>query len=441
MFASFIAPRVAAIEYPWKGLIAQAAEAKGTAINGTLGVFLDDDLKIGILPAVQDRVSLEPELITAYAPSHGVKALREAWKKRIVDHGHLRTEDQPKASMPVVTPGITSGLSLAGQLFLEPGESELILPSPFWPNYRLIFERIGGARLRTYDLFAPASAPSSATGAGGAGLHLNLEGLDQALTASHAAVTPERPLVLLLNLPHNPTGYTYTQQEGQRLVALLQSFLEKHPKRQLAVFIDDAYLGFNYSAECMPHSLLRDLAQAHDRLLCVHLSGATKEVYAWGLRVGFVLFAGRAATGADLTLLEDKTAALVRGTLSNVTLVSQQLTLEALADPRTAGQHRRYFALLAERYERCQEALKNPAVHDFFEVMPFNSGYFFTLQIKDPSLNAHVLRKELLSSRNIGVISLDDRLVRIAFSSIPANRIGELFSGLISACRSLSGAA
>lgn len=437
MFASFIAPRVAAIEYPWKGLIAQAAEAKGTAINGTLGVFLDDELKIGILPAVQDHVSIEPEFITSYAPSHGVKALRETWKKRIFDHGHLLPQDQAKASVPVVTPGITSGLSLAGQLFLEPGESELILPAPFWPNYRLIFERIGGVQLRTYELFTQASDPSSANDR----LHLNLDGLNQSLEASHAAVNTQRPLVLLLNLPHNPTGYTYTKEEGQRLVDLLQSFLEKHRQRQLAVFIDDAYLGFNYSAECMPHSLLRNLAAAHDRLLCVHLSGATKEIYAWGLRVGFVLFAGRAATPADLTMLEDKTAALVRGTLSNVTHVSQQLTLEALADPRTAERHERYLALLTERYERCQEALKATGVRDFFEVMPFNSGYFFTLQIKDPSLSAHALRKELLASLNIGVISLDDRLIRIAFSSIPASRIDQLFSGLVSACRSLSGAA
>jgi aspartate/methionine/tyrosine aminotransferase len=441
MFASFVAPRVAAIEYPWKGLIAQAAEAKNTTINGTLGVFLDDELNIGILPSMQDRVDLPAELITAYAPSHGVKALREAWKKRMADNGHIQHADLSRASLPVVTPGITSGLALAGHLLLEPGESELILPAPFWPNYRLIFERIGGARLRTYDLFANSNQSVGASPSEKSSLELNLNGLAEALSASHATVNPKRPLALLLNLPHNPTGYTYTENEAKRLLTLVQDFLDEHPNRRLTVFVDDAYLGFNYAPECLPHSLLRHFANAHDRLLCVHLSGATKEVYAWGLRVGFVLFAGRAATQEDLTLLEDKTAALVRGTLSNVTLVSQHLTLEALSDPRTLDQHKKYTAMLTKRYLACQEALQDSRVQTFFEVLPFNSGYFFTLQIKDPSLDAHALRKELLVKRNIGVVSLDDRLIRVAFSSIPAPRIGELIEGLVTACVSLKGAA
>ena len=51
------------------------------------------------------------------------------------------------------TQAITHGLALAGELFVDPGDS-LLLPDKFWENYRLLYEVKLGARIRTFPFFA-----------------------------------------------------------------------------------------------------------------------------------------------------------------------------------------------------------------------------------------------------------------------------------------------
>lgn len=425
----FLVPRMSDITYPWNGLIAQAAEARNSDVNGTLGVFTDEEQHIGILPAVHELVNLPAGKITAYAPSHGLADLRACWKERLQKMGHCTEEMSQHTSLPVVTQGLTSGLSLCAKLFLQPGQSELILPTPFWPNYRLIFNKIEATDLRTYDLFAEES-PGHFT--------LNLNGLSESLRASHGKVEPDLPLVVLLNLPHNPTGYTYTREEATKVKDVFVSFLQSAPERRLVVVIDDAYLGFHYSESCLPHSMLSLLGGAHKNLLCAHLSGATKEVYAWGLRVGFITFANPKLEEEGLVLLADKAAALIRGTLSNVSMVSQQLALASIQDKRTPIVHAQFYQTLKGRYTACRRELERPEIHRIFDVIPFNSGYFFTLRLKPGQGSAQDMRKRLLTEHSVGVVALDERLVRIAFSSIPTKDYPRLFDALISCARSVA---
>ena len=73
-----------------------------------------------------------------YAPSFGLPKLREEW-------GKLLTIKNPGLkgktfSQPVVTAALTHALSIAGYMFLDPGD-EVIIPDLYWDNYELVVHR------------------------------------------------------------------------------------------------------------------------------------------------------------------------------------------------------------------------------------------------------------------------------------------------------------
>ena len=60
-----------------------------------------------------------------------------------------------------------------------------------------------------------------------------------------------------------------------------------------------------------------------------------------------------------------------------------------------------------------------------WEPYPFNSGYFMCLRLK--SVSAEKLRTHLLAKYGVGLISLGETDLRIAFSCVEKEDIRELF--------------
>ena len=125
---------------------------------------------------------------------------------------------------------------------------------------------------------------------------------------------------------------------------------------------DDAYFGLFYDDDVLKESLFTRLADAHPRILAVKLDGASKEDYAWGLRVAFITYAVKGGAGA-YEALEKKTGGCIRGTISNSPNLSQSLVLQAMADPEYKAQKAEKFAILAERAavaRRCSPSRDSP---------------------------------------------------------------------------------
>ncbi|MBI5582628.1 MAG: aminotransferase class I/II-fold pyridoxal phosphate-dependent enzyme, partial [Deltaproteobacteria bacterium] len=159
----------------------------------------------------------------------------------------------------------------AGELFLD-RDDEIIIPTPYWENYDLMFLFRKGVRVKTFDLFA--------------GGGFNWTGLAEALQGPAKSV-------LLLNFPNNPTGYTPTSEEAERIVEIIRAATERG--KGLVVLVDDAYFGLVYEPGVITESLFSRLADLHERVLAVKLDGPTKEDYVWGFRIGFITYgsAGR----------------------------------------------------------------------------------------------------------------------------------------------------
>ena len=276
------------IEFPKKGILGQSAAARGRRINGTIGIALDEQGEPMFLDGLAPMVDLPVRDVFPYASSFGKPELRQRWLEMLLEkNSKLRAE---QLSQPVVTNALTHGLSVAASLFLDPGDS-LVLADRFWGNYKLIFQHVYDAVFRTYPTFE--------------GGGFNIEGL-----VSTAQSCPGKKVVVLLNFPNNPTGYTCTVDEAGEIKKALTAIAESG--RDVVVLIDDAYFGLVYEDGVMQDSIFAWLADAHERLLAVKIDGPTKEDFAWGYRVGFLTFAFKDATQSQLDILADKAAATVR---------------------------------------------------------------------------------------------------------------------------------
>ncbi|MDD4319412.1 MAG: aminotransferase class I/II-fold pyridoxal phosphate-dependent enzyme [Candidatus Peribacteraceae bacterium] len=398
--------------FPEGGIVAQGQEACGSALNATLGIALEDAENPLCLSSIADAVSLPSRAVFSYAPSAGVLALRTAW----VAHQRERNPAlRFPVSLPVVTSGLTHALAIAARLFADE-DDEVMLFEPAWDNYQLLFGSECGARLRPVPLFHGGS--------------LNVDGLRSALNAAG------NKCILLLNFPNNPTGYTPTDAEARALAVAVRERAERGA--DTVVLVDDAYAGLVYEQGVFRESMAVLLGDLHERVLVAKIDGASKEEFAWGLRIGFLTFAGKGLTEAGMHALEQKAAGAVRASVSGSCNLSQHLLLKAFASPEYAAERRAHAATLERRYHACVRILGERRRHDLFEVLPCNSGYFLCLRLTDGIL-ADRVRLLLLERFGTGVIALPGNLLRIAFSAVPEDQIALLFSNIVSACEEASG--
>jgi aspartate/methionine/tyrosine aminotransferase len=246
----------------------------------------------------------------------------------------------------------------------------------------------------------------------------NVEGFRKAL-AAHA---DRQKLVVLLNFPNNPTGYSITEQEARAICDALAEAAEDGCN--VVALCDDAYFGLFYDDECMKESVFARLAGLHERMLAVKLDGATKEDFVWGLRVGFLTFAALSGEGL-YEALEKKVGGAIRGNISNCSHVSQSVVLRGMLEGSYEQEKRDKFAVLKSRATRVKEVLAQERYASAWTPYPFNSGYFMCLRMK--AVNAEEFRLRLLDEHGIGVISVGDTDVRVAFSCVEEDEIPELF--------------
>jgi aspartate/methionine/tyrosine aminotransferase len=402
------------IFFPKRGILAQTAEASGKEINATIGTSLEDNGAPMCLESLAKQINLQGAQVFAYAPSYGRPEIRSIWKKMLYKKNPSLA--QASVSLPVATSALTHGLSVAGYLFMDPGDTVLI-PDLYWENYDLIFSNGYGAKMETYPMFA--------------GNAFNVEELRKRLFAS-----PAGKKIVLLNFPNNPTGYTATIREAAAIRDCL--FEAADAGNSIVLLIDDAYFGLVFEENIIKESIFALLANAHERILAVKFDGPTKEDYVWGFRVGFITFGCGRCDPQMYNALEAKVAGVIRGNISNASNIGQSLLINAYTDDHYEAQKIEKYGVLKKRYEKVREVLSAHAAEysTVFTALPFNSGYFMCVRIKNG--DAESVRQLLLKKYGTGVIALGD-LIRIAFSSTPYSKIELLMSNIYWAAKEASG--
>lgn len=395
-----------------KGILSQSAEAKEKAhkINATIGIAKEGNATMA-LPSVMANISgLTAEQSLTYAPSYGIPALRKIWQDAIYEKNPSLAGKE--ISLPVVTSGITHGISVFADVWVDPGDV-VILPDMFWGNYNMILSVRKKATIKHYKIF---------TESGG----YNTDAFEGRVKEEAKA---NDKIIVLLNFPQNPTGYTLTEKEADRIVAVLTEVAESGTN--VVVVADDAYFGLFFEDDAMQESIFARLAGKHPKLLAVKLDGATKENYVWGLRVGFITYG--CVTGEEqekvLDALVRKTAGCVRGNISNTSHLSQSIVLASMKSEAFAAEKEEKYKILEARAKKVKEVLADPKYKDAWDVYPFNSGYFMCIRLK--TVKAETLRVHLLDKYGVGLIALGDTDLRVAFSCLEESDVQLLFDTVL----------
>lgn len=396
-----------------KGIVAQSAEAKkkATLFNATVGMATAGGVPMYLDSVKQQVPELKPAEMFPYAPTPGVLELREKWREEM-DRKNPSLKGK-RTSLPLVTSGLTHGISTVADLFLGPGDP-IIVPDMFWGNYSLIFEGRNQAEIKRFSFFNEEDG-------------INIESLKSTMGGISG-----NKFALILNFPNNPTGYSPSVQEADAIVALLKSEAEKGKK--VLVITDDAYFGLFYEDETLKESLFGTFADLHENILAVKVDGATKENFAWGFRLGFLTFASKGLTEEHLEALTKKTMGAIRASISNSSKMAQTLVLKSLPSATYWEEKEKAFDILKARYEKVKEITSSFESSSPLKALPFNSGYFMTFLYKG---NAEKLRIHLLDAYGVGTISIQEKYLRIAYSSVEYDDIEKLYTILDKAAKEI----
>jgi aspartate/methionine/tyrosine aminotransferase len=381
----------------------QAAEARGTTLNATIGQITDGRggaVRLPVLAsAFGDLPGRDLDQALLYSPIEGLPEVRQRWR----DWQRRHAPVGPPSSLPLVTVGLSHALSLLADLFGGEGKA-VAIPTPFWGNYRQAFAVRTGARVLTGPAYVdggynPAAIPDALAG-----------------------LPPGEPAVALLNIPSNPGGYTPDRAERR---ATVEALIVEAERRPLVVICDDAYAGLVFEPEIPRESLFWDLAGAHPNLVAVKIDGATKEFSFFGGRVGFLTFAVEPESEAARSL-ESKVKMLVRSTLGSPVASSQVILLQALRKEGIETEVEAVRALLEGRYRSLKGALET-VDRRLLTPLPFNSGCFALVELPESlGLDSETVRKHLLAHHETGLISIAPRYLRIAHCSVDAAALPEL---------------
>lgn len=380
-----------------RGIVAQSQEADSLAhfANATAGVALEDKHYMTHRLFGQFAPLVSTDNMVGYAPTAGDATLRQVWWSEMLRKNPALISTV--CSLPVVTAGLTHALSLAADLLLD-SDDTVVVPSPCWDNYELIFTVRHGAQIVRPPLFDTD-------------VHFSPQAIKESIRNAKT-----QKVFVLLNFPNNPSGYTPTQAEMYELRDCLLACAEEG--KYLVVVVDDAYFGLFHEPTVYQHSIFSLLCNAHENLLAVKCDAATKESLVWGFRLGFITYGAKGLTAEHYTALVQKTMGAIRSSVSSCSRIGQSLLV-------TVMQHDQYHEDIAKvatemqrRYKIVQEAILQQGNIKELQPLPFNSGYFCAFRC---SGDAEKLRRHLLESHGIGTVAIGADLLRVAYASVDAD--------------------
>ena len=349
-----------------KKMIAEKGADK--VINATIGSLLDDDGKLIVLSSVDEVFrGLKPDEYADYAPICGIPAFREAVQKAAF--GKFRPKSFTDA---VAAPGGTGALRNAIANYSQPGDK--VLTSDWhWSPYNTIAGEIR-RRVDTFSLFTEDRK-------------FNWQSFREKVLQ---LLDTQDSLVIILNTPaHNPTGYSLTLGDWDKVTEVLTEAAKKG--KAIALVVDAAYIDFaGDEEEC--RRFLPKLETMPENVLPIIAYSLSKTFTLYGTRCGALICMAKTREIADEFKRVCEFSS--RGSWSNGTKAAQVLLAKIYADDkllaRVNEERARYRDMLLAR----GRAFEEEAAKVGLEMVPFDAGFFASIPCSDPDGISAQLEKQ-----------------------------------------------
>lgn len=343
------------------GSIAQQAQREAEA----RGLTLPPPLRLHIgEPGFRTPEHINQAAITAlqtepmtYGPPTGWLWLRELLAAKVARVNGYRVGPEQTA----VTVGGTGAVLLAMLATVGPGD-EVLIPDPYWPQYKMQLATCGATGV-SYTL-DPAN-----------------EWLPD-VAQMEKLLTP-RTRMLIINSPANPTGAVFPRQ----LVEQLLAFALRH---DLYLLADECYDELIFEGEHIsPASLLTPEEFEQGNVICVYTFSKTYAMTGW--RIGYVVTS---------TELLKTIARVVDASYTNVSTIAQKGAAAALTGPQDC------VVEMREGYRRRRD-LAVKILHEQGHYLYTPHGAFYLLIAIQQGAGEHSTGREiaqrLLRERNVTV--------------------------------------
>jgi aspartate aminotransferase len=316
---------------------------------------------------------------THYAPSTGIKPLREAIMRKVGRKNGITNINHP--DQVLVTNGGMHGLYCAFRTILNPGD-EVLIPQPNWTSTAWIIRIAGGVpvtvRLQRKHEY-----------------RWDIEELKSKIT--------ERTKAVLINSPQNPTGAVMTRQD-------LVDLLDVAREHDLFILADEAYEDIIFEGE---HHSIAALALNYPRAVqdkIISCFTFSKSYAMTGWRLGYLT-----CTNAEFN---ENARKMILYTINGVSTPTQYAGVAALEGPQEAVgkmaaeyKHRRdllFDAVNGTEYMRCDMKPKG-AVYLYARITENWQG-------TEWDLVNHLIERYSLGSVPGEEFADDERSIRFAYA-------------------------
>lgn len=288
-----------------------------------------------------------------YSENAGLPKLREIISEKLKnDCGVIYN---PKNEI-IATVGAMQGLLLCMECIIDEGD-EVILPAPYWINYRQMIEMCGGTPkiINTNE--------------------------DNNFIASPAAIdnaVNDKTVAIIINSPNNPTGAVYDRKT-------LDEILKIAEKNDIYIIFDECYKSLVYDEEFVP--IITDDRYKNRVVL---INSCSKEYAMTGWRLGYV--SGNSSLISSMTTLQENMVACAP-------LISQYAAIEALRCDKS----------ISEDMRKCFMSRRNLFVDGINKIdklscnMP--KGTFYAMvNIKKTGLSDIDFAYKLLEEKQVAVV-------------------------------------
>ncbi len=276
---------------------------------------------------------------------------------------------------------------------LDPGQT-VVLPEIAWGSYNLMAQ-MNNLEVAKYSLFD--------------GDRFNMDSFREVCTKT---MEKQGKLVVVINDPcHNPTGYSMTREEWEKVIAFLNGCSKKCP---VVLLNDIAYIDFAFGQkEAKKYfSVFDDIS---DNMAVVVAFSLSKSMTSYGMRYGAaILMAKNPEIVNQLKTVFEKDA---RATWSNVNNGAMAMFVDVL-DNRLEdydAERQKYVALLKER----SEIFRNEADAAGLAYYPYREGFFVTLSMDNDLRDRY---HEALMENNIFTVKVN-KGIRVAICSMPVAKV------------------
>jgi aspartate/methionine/tyrosine aminotransferase len=306
--------------------------------------------------------------LNQYAPMPGLPSLRQA----IAETWQHRTGQQIDPLSEVsISSGATEVLCNVIMSFVNPGDTVAM----FEP---------------AYDAYLP-----DITMAGGTVLPIRLHPptADQASWHFHdadlVAVLAQRPKLLILNTPHNPTGKVFTADELARIAELCQHY-------DVLVAVDEVYDRLVYDQHVHIH--FASLPGMWQRTISINSIGKTFSVTGW--KIGWAI--------APAALIQ-----AVRASHQWMTFATATPLQQASAIALQSAQHNGYYAQLVSEYSARRTLLNDILRQTGLPLIDAQGSYFVSVDVAPLGVtDVHAFCKRL--TIELGVVAIPNSAFYVA---------------------------